>query len=91
MNFLEELAAEYYERQEYFVKKNIKTGILPSGGYKGEMDVIAFHPVKKELIHLEVTNDAGAWDDKTDNKGNLKKGVKTKIIEKFHLVQKNLD
>jgi len=62
MNFLEELVAEWYEYQGYFVKRNIKVGKRAKGGYECELDVVAFHPEKKSLVHIEPSNDAHSWE-----------------------------
>jgi len=64
MNFLEQLAAEWYTRQGYFVRTNLKFGKRPRGGWAGEMDVAAFHPSKQELVHLETSMDADRWDER---------------------------
>ncbi|NOZ77220.1 MAG: hypothetical protein GXO65_06050 [Euryarchaeota archaeon] len=61
MNFLERLVAEWYSYQEYFVRTNIKFGKRAKGGYTGEMDVVAFHPKEKRLIHIETSMDAYSW------------------------------
>ena len=42
MNFLEKLVAEWYQYRGYFVKGNVKFGPREQGGYKSEMDVVAF-------------------------------------------------
>jgi len=60
-NFLEQLVAEWYEIQGYFVRRNVKVGRRPKGGWDGELDVVAFHPRKKHLIHIEPSTDALPW------------------------------
>lgn len=62
MNFLEQLAAEYYAHMGYFVKTNVKFDRLKGGGWGGEMDVVAFHPTTLNLIHIETSMDAEAWE-----------------------------
>ena len=61
MNFLEQLVAEWYEHRGYFVSTNIKIGKRERGGWSGEMDVVAFEPKKKTLVHLETSCDALGW------------------------------
>jgi hypothetical protein len=61
MNFLEEFIAEWYEYQGYFVRKNIKARKRLKGGYDAELDVLAYSPSKKQLIHIEVSGDALSW------------------------------
>jgi hypothetical protein len=61
MNYLEQLAAEYYEYIGYFVRTNIKARKLSAGGWGAELDVLALLPSTNELIHLEISGDADAW------------------------------
>ena len=42
----------------YFVKTNIRFGLLKRGGYAGEMDVVAYHPDTLSLVHIETSMDA---------------------------------
>jgi len=64
MNFLEELAAEWYEFQGYFVRTNIHFGKRAGGGYEGEIDVLAFDPGKKVLVHIETSGAANSWQER---------------------------
>lgn len=66
MNFLEELASEWYEYNGYFCRTNIRFGETGHGGHLGEMDVIAYHPKTKEFIHLECSSDSWSWDKKCE-------------------------
>ena len=69
MNFLERLVAEWYEYNRYLVKTNHKYNLRPiklKGGYEGEFDVLAFHPTKKELIHIEASTDANSNKERTE-------------------------
>lgn len=61
-NFLEQLVAEWYETKKYFVRRNVLVGPRKNGGYEGELDVVAFNPVKKLLIHIEASMDAFSWE-----------------------------
>ena len=60
-NHLEQMVAEWYEYQGYFVKRNILVGKRPKGGYECELDVVAFHPETKHLIHIEPSLDTDSW------------------------------
>ena len=60
-NYLEELAAEWYEYCGYFVRRNVWVGKLPRGGYECELDVVAFNPSTNHLVHIEPTHDAFSW------------------------------
>ena len=60
-NHLEQLVAEWYEYQGYFVKRNAKVGKRPQGGFECELDVVAFHPEDKHLVQIEPSLDAHSW------------------------------
>lgn len=60
-NFLEQLAAEWYEFNGYFVNRNINVGRRPRGGWECELDVVAFNPRTKHLVHFEPSMDAHGW------------------------------
>jgi hypothetical protein len=61
-NFLEQLVAEWYEFRHYFVRRNVKVGKRPNGGYNSELDIVAFNPETKHLVHLEPSMDAHTWE-----------------------------
>jgi len=61
-NYLEQMIAEWYEYQGYFVKRNIKVGKLSHGGYECELDIVAFDPKRPHLIHIEPSTDADSWE-----------------------------
>ena len=61
MSHLEDLIAEYYDWQGYLVKRNVKVGKLAHGGWEMELDVVAYDPHGKHLIHLEPSIDAHSW------------------------------
>ncbi len=60
-NFLEQLVAEWYEYQGYFVRRNVRVGKLRRGGYECELDVVAFNPERKHLVQIEPSMDADSW------------------------------
>lgn len=62
MNFLEQLAAEWYAVQGFFVRTNVKANRRSNGGWGNELDVLAFKPGSGELVHLETSWDALTWD-----------------------------
>lgn len=62
MNFLEELASEWYEWQGYFVRRNVLVGPRSRGGWEGELDVVGFHPERQHLVHVECSMDAASWE-----------------------------
>jgi len=64
MNFLEQLVAEWYGYRGYFVRTNIHFGKRVRGGWEGEMDVVAFDPKEKILVHLEASGDADSWNQR---------------------------
>lgn len=68
MNFLEQLAAEWYEHQGYFTRTNLRFGANANGrgGHVGEMDVIAYKPEDDMFIHLEASTDASSWPERKE-------------------------
>jgi len=63
-NYLEQLAAEWYEYQGYFIRRNVWVGKRAAGGYECELDVVGFHPAKRHLIQIEPTMDASSWAER---------------------------
>jgi len=63
-NFLEQLVAEWYEFNGYFVRKNVLVGKRKEGGYECELDIVAFNPERKELHHIEPSMDTNSWKDR---------------------------
>ena len=61
MNHLEQIVGEGYEYSGYFVRRNVLVGKRAKGGYEGELDVVAFHPASKHLVHIEPSLDADTW------------------------------
>jgi hypothetical protein len=61
MNFLEQLASEWYEYSGYFVRTNIKARKRSKGGWEAELDVVAYAPSNKELLHIETSGDSDSW------------------------------
>ena len=56
MNFVEELVAEWLQYEGWLVSRNVRYGEKPkrsAGGYKGECDILAFHPKRREYLHVE--------------------------------------
>ncbi len=66
MNFLESLAAEWYAIQGYFVRTNIKANRRGKGGWDNELDVLAYDPASKKLVHLETSWDALSWEKREE-------------------------
>lgn len=60
-NFLEELLSEWYQYQGYFVRINTPVAKRKNGGYDCELDVVAFSPAKKHLVHIEASMDSMSW------------------------------
>jgi hypothetical protein len=61
VNFLEEIVAEWLEYNGYIVKRNERVGRLKAGGFKGELDVVAFNPVTNRLTHVEAEGSQVTW------------------------------
>lgn len=66
MNFLEQLAAEWYATQGFFVRTNVKANRRAKGGWGNELDVLAFNPANNELVHLETSWDALTWEERKE-------------------------
>lgn len=60
-NHLETLIAEWYDWQGYFVRRNVHVGPRPRGGYDCELDVVAYDPDRKRVVHIEPSLDADSW------------------------------
>ena len=82
-NFLEQLIAEWYELQGYFIRKNVLVGKRARGGYECELDVVGFHPGKKHLVHLEASMDASSWSEREKRFKKKFKAGKKHIPELF--------
>jgi len=63
-NHLEDLVAEWYEFNGYFVRRNVQVGKRPKGGYECELDVVAFHPAERRLVQVEPSLDAHTWAER---------------------------
>lgn len=61
-NFLEQLVTEWYEYKGYFVRRNVFVGRRARGGYESELDVVAFNPSTRHLVHVEPSLDAESWE-----------------------------
>jgi hypothetical protein len=66
MNFLEQLAAEWYQYSGWFVRTNVRWGKREKGGYDGELDVLAFDPSSGELVHIETSGDSDSWPERRE-------------------------
>jgi hypothetical protein len=62
LNFLEQLVAEWYEFRGYFVRRKISVGPCLNRKFEFELDIVAFHPGKPHLVHIEPSMDAASWD-----------------------------
>jgi hypothetical protein len=58
MNHLEQLVAEWLQYNKFFVRMSVPVGPLAGGGFEGELDVVAFEPVKRRFLHVECSLDA---------------------------------
>lgn len=65
-NHLEDLVAEWYEFNGFFVRRNVQVGPRARGGYDCELDVVAFHPGTRKLVHIEPSLDAASWEQREE-------------------------
>jgi len=63
-NHLEDLVAESYELQGFFVRRNVRVGKRPNGGYNCELDIVAFHPKLRRLVQIEPSLDSDTWEER---------------------------
>ncbi len=63
-NHLENLVAEWYESQGYFIRRNVKVGKLARGSFESELDIVAFNPQTKHLVQIEASLDANSWAER---------------------------
>ena len=90
-NHLEQLVAEWYEYQGYFVRRNVLVGKRDKGGYAGELDVIAFSPTWNHLVHIEPSMDAHSWarrEQRYKLKFDLGREYIPQLFEGFKLPEK---
>ena len=64
VEYLEQLATEWYEYQGYFVHKDLWVGLASDGSYECELDIVAFHPTRHHLVHIEPSLDLLSWKDR---------------------------
>lgn len=57
MEYLEQLAREWYEYQGYFVRQDVWVGLEADGSYECELDVVAFHPLHRHVVQIEPSFD----------------------------------
>jgi len=60
-NFLEQLAAEWYQYQEYIVWRNVPVG-------KSDLDVVAFKPGERHVVHIEASMDTAGAEETCQRK-----------------------
>ncbi|MFO7899500.1 MAG: hypothetical protein R6V58_10645 [Planctomycetota bacterium] len=61
MNHLETLVFQWLDYRRYIVRPNIRVGRMQQGGHRGELDIVAYHPIIKHCLHAECSTDARSW------------------------------
>lgn len=89
MNFLEALVAEWYEYSGYFVRSNPRARKRRKGGWDVELDVLAFSPSERCLLHIETSGDANSWRERKER--FLKKKFILSQAEYESLIGSNID
>jgi len=87
MNFLEQLVAEWFEYQGYFVRRNVLVGKRCNGGWECELDIVAFHPGKKHLVHIEPSMDSNSWEKRAERYAKKFEAGKKHIPKLFEGVE----
>jgi hypothetical protein len=91
MNFLEQLTAEWYGyHKKCFTRTNVHFGRRLNGGYKGEMDVIAYNPQTDEFIHIETSVDADSWEKRNVKFQRKFRDAKEHYMEVFPFKNKDM-
>lgn len=92
MSHLEELVYQYYEWRGYIVRRNIKVGRLKHGGWKCELDIVAFRHQDNHLIHLEPSIDTLSWEKREERfKKKFEAGRKYIFQEVFPWLSKSIE
>jgi len=65
-NYLEQLAAEWYEYSGYFVRRNLLVGPKPGGGFEAELAILAVHVGRRHAVHIEPSMDAHSWEKREE-------------------------
>ena len=58
--------AEWYEYQGYLVSRKVLVGRRTAGGHECELDVVAFDPKTRRVVHIEPSMDAQSWASRTE-------------------------
>ena len=77
------MIAEYYDWKGYLAKRNIKLAKLAHGGWKMELDVIAFDQHAGHLIHLQSSIDAHSWAKREERFTKKFNSAKKYILSKI--------
>jgi len=64
MEYIERLATEWYEYQGYFVRRDLWVGLESDGSYECELCIVAFHPTRRHLVHIEPGFDVLSWAER---------------------------
>ena len=67
MEYLEQLAREWYEFQGYFVRTDLWVGLEANGSYDCELDIVAFHPLHRHLVQVEPSFDLLEQTEREDH------------------------
>jgi len=64
MEYLEQLVREWYEYQGYFVRQDLWVGLEADGSYECDLSIVAFHPTRRHLSHIEPSFDLLSWEER---------------------------
>jgi len=64
MEYLEQLVREWYEYQGYFVRQDMWVGLEQDGSYDCDLSVVAFHPTRRHVVHVEPSFDLLSWEER---------------------------
>jgi len=63
MQYLEQLVREWYEYQGYFVRQDLWVGLEADGSYECDLSIVAFHPTRRHVMHVEPSFDLLNWEE----------------------------
>lgn len=71
MEYLKRLVREWYEYQGYFVRQDMWVGLEQDSSYDCDLSVVAFHPTRRHVVHVEPSFDLLSWEERErhDNPG----------------------
>jgi hypothetical protein len=90
VEYLEQIATEWYEYQGYFVHRDLWIGLQSDGTYECELDIVAFHPMRHHLVQIETSLDLLDWTAREEH-FRVKFEAARKYLHRMFGVQAHLE